>query len=81
MCPLCFSFVYRRFQLSGKRHTARRGDTLPERAGAHIDAGCTLHIGMALEHSAHVPELLKFIERKIALEREHRVKAWAAMAF
>ena len=65
--------------LRGERHTASGGNALSERTGAHIDARSTLHIGMTLEHCAHMTEHLQLLPVKIALERQNGVQTRATM--
>ena len=75
-CICAIVFVVK---LCRERHSARRRYALSERACAHINAGCTLHIRVTLEHSADMAEHRELLPVKKSLERQNGVKAGAAV--
>ena len=67
-------------QLACKCHTNSRRDTLTERAGAHINAGGTLHVRMTLKHCTYMTKGLQLIHGEIAALRKRRIKTRCTMA-
>ena len=75
----CIGTIVFVVKLRRKRHTARCGNTLSERTCAHVDTGGFFHIGVTLQHCADVTQHGQLLPREVALERENRVKAGAAV--
>ena len=58
----------------GDRHADRVGESLPERAGGHLDTGGVVHLGVARRGRAPLAELLDVVELEaVAGQEKHRV--------
>ena len=68
-------------ELAGERHAAGGGDALAERAGGHIDAGDSLHIGMTLEHRMGLTQTLELFLIEKAAQSQNRIQRRSRMAF
>ena len=56
--------------LCGECHSACCGEAETERAGRHINTGCALHIGVALEIAVYAAEGLKILTREVSSLRK-----------
>ena len=66
--------------LAGQSHAHGGGNSLAQRARAHVHSGGALHIGMALQMAVELAQRPEVLPREIPLVRQNGIQRGAGMA-